>query len=111
MAFFSFGEYIDGINYKVLDERKVRASSGIMLLMGIYATINAFILERYIVVPYISGFLALNFLIAILINPKFAPTYFLGTLVTYKQSPLPIGAVQKRFDPPCGHNQPIYGRL
>jgi len=97
MSFFSFGEYKEGINFKVLDERVIRASSGLMFLLGLFASINAFIFERYIVVPYVAGFLLLNFAISVSINPKFAPTMFLGRLFTYKQSSLPIGAVQKRF--------------
>ena len=97
MSIFSFGKYIEGVNYKVLDEREMRASAGIMFLLGMIATINAFIFERYIVVPYISGILVLNFIIGIFINPRFAPTMLLGALFTYKQSELPIGAIQKKF--------------
>ena len=97
MAFFSFGEYIDDIPYKVLDERKMRASAGIMFLLGIVAFINAFILQQYIVVTWVSGILMVNFMIGIFINPKFAPTVLLGSLFTYKQTPLPIGAIQKKF--------------
>ncbi len=97
MKIISFGEYIEGTNYKVLDERRLRASAGIMLLLGIIASINGFILQRYLIIPYISGFLMLNFIIGIFINPKFSPTVFLGYLFVYKQSPLPIGAVQKKF--------------
>ena len=40
MAVFSFGEYIEGKNFKVVDERRMRASAGIMLLLGIIASIN-----------------------------------------------------------------------
>jgi hypothetical protein len=97
MSFFSFGEYIEGRSFKVLDEREVRGSSGVMLLLGIIAFINAFILENYIVVTYISGFLLLSFMISVLVNPKFSPTMVVAKLMTWKQSPLPIGAVQKRF--------------
>lgn len=97
MSFISFGEYIEGRNYKVLDERIVRGSAGVMLLLAIYASINGFIFKNYIVVPYISGFLALNFLIAIFINPKFSPTVIASWLLVRNQSPLPIGAIQKKF--------------
>ncbi len=97
MAFISFGEHIEGKSFKVLDERTMRASAGLMFLLGIIAFINGFILQNYIVIPYISGFLMLNFIIGIFINPKFSPTVFLGALFTYKQSPLPIGAIQKKF--------------
>lgn len=97
MAFFSFGEYVDDIPYKVLDERKMRASAGIMFLMGIVAFINAFILQQYLAVTWVSGILTLNFIIGIFINPKFAPTHIIASIFTWKQTPLPIGAIQKKF--------------
>lgn len=97
MSVFSFGEYIEGHSYKVLDERIVRASSGLMFLLGMIAFINGFILNQYLIIPYISGFLMLSFLIAVFVNPKFSPTMFIGYLFVRKQSRLPIGAVQKRF--------------
>ncbi|GAF05217.1 DUF4395 domain-containing protein [Saccharicrinis fermentans] len=97
MSIFSFGEYIEGRSFKVLNERVVRGNSGIMLLLGFFAFVNAFVIKNYTVLPYISGFLLFNFLVAILINPKFAPTVFISWLLVRKQSPLYIGAVQKRF--------------
>lgn len=97
MSIISFGEYTEGKGFKVLDERAMRASAGMMFLLGLYAFINAFILQNFIVIPYIAGFLMLNFLIGIFINPKFSPTLFLGRLIVRKQSPLPIGAIQKKF--------------
>jgi len=97
MAIFSFGEYIEGRSFKVMDERVVRANSGVMFLLGMIAFINGFILQQYEVIPWISGFLMLSFAIAVFINPNFSPTILIARLFTFKQSPLPIGAVQKRF--------------
>lgn len=97
MSIISFGNYIDGTEFKVLDERRMRASAGVMFLLGIIAFINGFILQNYIVIPYISGFLLANFFIGIFINPKFSPTLLIAHLFVRKQSPLPIGAVQKKF--------------
>ncbi len=97
MAIVSFGEYIEGKNFKVVDERRMRASAGIMLLLGIIASINGFILQRFTIIPYIAGFLALNFIIGIFINPIYSPTILLAKLFVRKQSSLPIGAVQKKF--------------
>ncbi len=97
MSIISFGEYINNSTFKVLDERRMRASAGIMLLLGFIAFIYAFILQEYIIIPYISGFLTINFLIGIFINPKFSPTVFIGYLFVRKQSRLPIGAIQKKF--------------
>lgn len=97
MLAFSFGEYINGINYKIVNERVIRGSSGIMLLLGFIAFINGFILKNYIVISYVSGFLVFNFLIGILINPKFSPIVFVSWLLVRKQKPLFIGAIQKKF--------------
>lgn len=97
MSTISFGDYIEGRNFKILDERRMRASAGIMLLLGFIAFVNGFILQNFIVITYIAGFLMLNFLIGIFVNPKFSPTVFLGYLFVYKQSHLPIGAIQKKF--------------
>jgi len=92
MRLISFGEYKNNSQFKVLEERNMRASAGIMMLLGIIAFINGFILNNYIVITYISGFLSLNFLIGLFINPKFSPTMFIGWLFVRKQTPLYIGA-------------------
>jgi len=97
MAVVSFGEYIEGKSFKVVDERRMRASAGIMLFFGLIASINGFILQRFAVIPYITGFLALNFIIGVFINPKYSPTILISKLFVRKQSSLPIGAVQKKF--------------
>ncbi len=96
MSIFQFGKQVAEIPYKVLDEREVRANSGIMLLIGSIASINGFIFQRYEILPYIIGFLFLNFALCV-VNPYLSPIFQLGRLLTRKQSPLYIGAVQKRF--------------
>jgi hypothetical protein len=97
MSVFSFGDYIEGRNFKVLNERVVRGSSGVMLLIGFIAFIYGFIIKQYIVLPYLSGFLAFSFFVAVFINPKFSPTVIISWLFVRKQSALPIGAIQKKF--------------
>lgn len=97
MSVFSFGEYIEGKNFKVLDERRVRASSGVMFLIGVYASINGFILHNFTVIPYVAGFLVLSFLISVFINPKYSPTMLIGQIFVGRQSPMYIGAIQKKF--------------
>ncbi len=97
METFTFGEYIDGKTYKVLDERKMRASAGIMFLFGLIASINGFIFSQYAIISYIMGGLVLNFMIGLFINPKYSPTVMLASVFVWRQSPQPIGAVQKKF--------------
>ena len=93
----AFGKNIEGINYKVLDERVMRGSAGIMLMLAFIAFANGFILREFIVIPYIAGFLALNFIIGIFISSKFAPTILISQLIVKKQTPIYIGAIQKKF--------------
>lgn len=93
----NFGEYIESVNYRVLNERTLRASGGIMFFLGLIAFINGVFLKNYVVITYVSGFLMLNFLIGIFINPKFSPTIILGRLIVRKQKPLFVGAIQKKF--------------
>lgn len=97
MSVISFGEYIEGKSFKVLDERSVRASSGVMFLLGAFASINGFILHNYTVIPYIAGFLVLSFFISVFVNPKYSPTMLIGRFFIGRQSPLYIGAIQKKF--------------
>ncbi len=97
MAIFSFGEFQEGTRFKVLDERVMRASAGIMMLLAVIAFSNGFLLQKFEVIPYIAGFLVFNFSVGIFINPKFSPTVFLGSIIVRNQAPLPIGAIQKKF--------------
>jgi hypothetical protein len=97
MKIFEFGHFDETRGYRVLDERVVRGSSGINLVFGLFALVNGFVLKNYEVITWVSAGLALNFLVAILINPKFAPTYFLASIIVDGQTPIPIGAIQKRF--------------
>lgn len=97
MSFITFGDYSNNKSFKVVDERAMRGSSGITMLLGFIAFINGFILQNYIVLPYISGFIALNFLLAIFINPILSPTFLISKLLVRKQAPIYIGAVQKKF--------------
>lgn len=92
-----FGEKTKGYKYLTLNEREVRASSGIMLLLGFIAFVNGFVLQNFIVIPYIAGFLLINFLIGLFIGSKYAPTIFIGKYFVKKQTPIPIGAIQKKF--------------
>lgn len=92
-----FGEKIEGINYPVLNEREVRGSSGIMLFLAVIAAINGFILREFIVIPYIVGFIMMNFAVGIFINPKFMPTMYIARRMVRSQTPIYFGAIQKRF--------------
>lgn len=97
MSIFSYGEYVDDRSFKVVDERVMRGSGAIMFLVGMIAFIHGFVIKNYDILPYFAGFMAFNFAIGVLINPKLSPTIIIAKFLTRKQNPIWIGAVQKRF--------------
>ncbi len=75
----------------------MRGSAGVMMLVGIFAIVNGFVLRNYEVLPYLSAMLIVNFLIGLVINPKYAPSVLIAKGFIEDQSPLYIGAIQKQF--------------
>ena len=92
-----FGESVPGLPYKTVDERVMRGSAGIMLVLAAIAMVNGFVLQNYIAVTTVSAFLMGNFLIGVGVNLRFAPTIIAAKWMVQGQTPIPIGAVQKRF--------------
>jgi hypothetical protein len=93
----TFGEKVKGYNINVFNEREVRAAAGILFLFAFIAFTNAFLLKNYAILKiFISGFL-IDFVIRVLINPKYAPTLILSRLIVSNQKPEYSGAPQKRF--------------
>ncbi len=97
MAIFEFGEHSPELGYRILNEREVRGSSGLMLLIGFIAFVYGFVVKDYVVLPYLSGILVVSFAISLFVNPKFSPTVLIARFMVRKQTVLPIGAIQKKF--------------
>lgn len=97
MSVVNFGENVKGIRYRVLNEREVRASAGIMFIMGLVAVIAGIFFKNYKPIPYVSGFMMLSFLVSVFLNPKYAPSNIIARLIVSRQEPIYIGAIQKRF--------------
>ena len=98
------GEIIPGLTihgkpapYGVLNERAIRATAGLMFLVGI---ITFFIVLSTRDINYIYPALItiwLQFFISVFFGTKYAPYSLLGRLIVSKQQPDYVGAVQKRF--------------
>jgi hypothetical protein len=58
-----------------------------------------FILFRgnFIPIKYVISFFLTDFLIRVLISPRFAPTLILARLIVHNQTPEYVGAAQKKF--------------
>lgn len=94
---FQFGEQVPGYDVPVLNEREVRASAGILLLLAMIAFMNAWLngdfrFTRVFVVAFL-----IDFSVRIFVNPRYAPSLILGRFAVRWQAPEYVGAPQKRF--------------
>ena len=92
-----FGEQIEGYPVRVLNERTVRASAGILFFFAMASFMNAWLTGNFQPTRvFVVGFLV-DFTIRIFINPRYAPSLIVGQWFVRKQPPEYVGAPQKRF--------------
>jgi hypothetical protein len=92
-----FGENIEGYDFRVLNEREIRASAGILFLATFISLMFILFKNNFLPIKYVlTGFL-LDFIIRVFINPKFSPTLIIGRLIVSNQTPEYVGAKQKKF--------------
>ena len=94
---FEFGDKIDGYAVRVLNERAVRASAGILFFLALIAFMNAWLVGNFQPTRVFVVLFLVDFTIRIFINPRFAPSLIVGQWVVRKQQPEYVGAPQKRF--------------
>ncbi len=94
---FKFGEQIEGYDVRVLNERAVRASAGILFFLAIIAFMNAWLMGNFQPTRVFVVAFLLDFIIRIFINPRFAPSLIVGQWFVRKQQPDYVGAPQKHF--------------
>lgn len=90
-----FGETVEGYSIRVLNEREIRAAAGILFLMmfisiWLAAANQSFLLLKYAIIIFLT-----DFLIRVLINPKYSPTLIIGRWIVRNQVPEYVGAQQK----------------
>ena len=92
-----FGKFIEEKKFLVVDERVMRLSALFILIAAGSAFVNGMELGNYVALPFIIGFIWINFIIGIFINLDYAPTVALSNLILGKKIKKPIGAIQKKF--------------
>jgi hypothetical protein len=95
--YFYFGEKVHGYDVPVLNEREARAWAGILFLLAMIAFFNAFLVGNFYLIKLFVIVFLVDFIIRVLINPKFAPTLIVGRWIVNNQLPEYVGAPQKRF--------------
>lgn len=93
----AFGENVEGYSIPVLNEREIRAASGILFLMMFISILVVILNGDFLLLKYAVTIFMTDILIRVLINPKFAPSLILGRLIVRNQTPEYVGAQQKKF--------------
>lgn len=83
--------------YGVLNERAIRASAGIMLIVGMLTFFVVYSTKNFSLLYPTLWVFWLQFFITVFFGTKYAPFSFLGRLLVRKQQPDYVWAVQKRF--------------
>ena len=94
---FQFGEHVEGYTIPVLNEREVRAAAGMLFLAMFTSLMMVFLKGDFLFIKYVISMFFTDFIIRVLINPRFSPTLILGRLIVGNQVPEYVGAAQKKF--------------
>ena len=93
---FAFGEVVEGYPVRVVNERTVRAASGLLFFPAVVSFMNALLTANY----QPTRLFVVAFLIDMtlrMISPRYAPSMIVGGWIVRNQTPEWVGAPQKRF--------------
>ena len=92
-----FGEKVEEYDIPVLNEREIRASAGLFFL-AVFSSLMVIIFQgNFLPVKYVITIFFVDFIIRVLINPRYSPSLILGRLIVGNQVPEYVGARQKKF--------------
>ena len=94
---FQFGENVEGYSMRVLNEREIRASAGILFLATFISLMFIVFKNNFLPIKYVITLFLADFIIRVFVNPKFSPTLIIGRLIVGGQAPEYVGAPQKKF--------------
>lgn len=83
--------------YPVVNERGIRATAGIMFLVGLSTFWYVFLTRDFTPLPYVVGIFWIEFFLKTVFAPKYSIFGLVGDWIVRKQKPEYVGAIQKRF--------------
>src|SRR5580700_302638 len=92
-----FGEDVPGYSIRVLNEREIRAAAGLLFLATFLSLMFILFKGNFVPVKYVVTIFLADFLIRVLVSPRYAPTLILGRLIVGRQTPEYVGAPPKLF--------------
>ena len=93
----AFGEQVEGCSVAVLNEREARAGAGILFMIALVAFMHAWLQGNFGLVRLVIIGFFVDFILRVLISPRYAPSLVLGRFFVRNQAPEYVGAAQKRF--------------
>ncbi|HLO18501.1 MAG TPA: DUF4395 domain-containing protein [Anaerolineales bacterium] len=92
-----FGETIEGYNIPVLNEREIRASAGILFILMFFSWMLVIFKESFFLIKFVNTIFLTDFIIRVMISPRYSPSLIIGRLIVGGQTPEYVGAAQKKF--------------
>ena len=92
-----FGETVAGYDIPVMNEREIRGAAGILFLFLITSFWKIIFGGDFIMIKYFIPAFMSDMAIRIFINPKYSPSLIIARFFVRKQTPIYVGAAQKKF--------------
>jgi hypothetical protein len=92
-----FGETVQGYTIPVLNEREIRGAAGILFLFMIISFMMIMFKADFLLIKYFITIFMLDMAARVFINPKYSPSLIIARFMVRNQTPLYVGAAQKRF--------------
>lgn len=92
-----FGETVEGYDIPVLNEREIRASAGILYFFMFLAWMLVIFKESFFLIKVVNTLFLTDFIIRVLISPRYSPSLIIGRLIVGRQTPEYVGAAPKKF--------------
>ncbi|MEV1128710.1 DUF4395 domain-containing protein [Agromyces sp. NPDC049794] len=91
------GEYVDGIDIPVVNERAVRASAGLLFLFGIIAVMTGALTGDLQLLRAFGMTFLLDMSMRLFVGTRYTPSLIIGSLIVRRQRPEWVGAQQKKL--------------
>lgn len=92
----AFGETVPGYSIPVLNEREIRAAAGILFLATFLSLTFIIFKGNFVPIKYVISLFLTDFIIRVLISPRYSPTLIIGRMIVSRQNPEYVGAAQKK---------------
>ena len=94
---FAFGEHVENYHVAVLNEREIRAAAGILFLATFLSLMFIVFRNNFLPIKYVITFFVIDFLLRVLVNPRYSPTLIVGRLIVRGQVPEYVAAAPKKL--------------